>query len=109
LLLRADAAGLPIAAGAVDTLVADLPFGMLVGDRADNRRLYPALVAEATRVAAPSASLVIITAERKLFEATVARFRYAWALARTIPLQVPYRSGYIAQAIYLLRRRPVFG
>jgi tRNA (guanine6-N2)-methyltransferase len=103
-LLQADAARLPIASGTVDTLVADLPFGMLVGARADNRRLYPALLAEATRVAAPSATLVIITAERKLFEATLARFQAEWVLGRVFPLQVPYRSGYIAPAIYHLRR-----
>ena len=55
-LLRAGAGRLPLADASWDTMVADLPWALLVGTRRENEALYPALLAEAARVAAPGAT-----------------------------------------------------
>lgn len=52
-LARADATCLPLAAGSVDAIVCDLPFGKLFGSEATNEVLYPAAVAEFRRVLKP--------------------------------------------------------
>ncbi|MCG8352221.1 MAG: methyltransferase domain-containing protein [Chloroflexales bacterium] len=64
-----DARALPLPAQSVDALCADLPFGNLVGSHAENLELYPALLAEAARVACPDALFVLITHEVRLMEA----------------------------------------
>ncbi len=104
-LLQADVTHLPLPSATIDTLVADLPFGMLLGSARENERLYPALLAEAARVARPQARFVAITASRRLFEETLTRFAGEWKDERTLPLKVPYRGGYITPRIYVLRRR----
>ncbi|HEX2035773.1 MAG TPA: methyltransferase domain-containing protein [Chloroflexota bacterium] len=110
-LLQADVSHLPFISGWADAIVADLPFGMLAdtpgGTRGGTRRLYPAFIGEATRVAAPGASLVLITTAHRQLAAAVAGQGRSWRTARRIPLQLPARSraGHIHPAIYLLRRR----
>jgi tRNA (guanine6-N2)-methyltransferase len=103
-LVRADATRLPLPDGCADTLVADLPYGMLMGRPVENARLYPALLAEAARVAAPAARFVAITAQRRLFDQALATHAASWRLARTIPLTISHRGGYIHPAIYVLER-----
>lgn len=104
-LVHADATRLPFPSDSFDTIVADLPFGMLVGGRAENERLYPAILAETARVAVPGASFVVITASRRLFESSLDQLAARWRCERVLPLKIPYRSGYVRPAIYLLRRR----
>lgn len=67
-----DATALPLEAGSVDALCADLPFGHLVGSHDDNLALYPAVLAEAGRVARPGALFALITHEVKLMEQLLA-------------------------------------
>lgn len=67
-LLRTDMKTLPLATGSVERLVADLPFGQLVGTHTDNRSLYPAVLKEAGRVAARGALFVLITHEVRLMD-----------------------------------------
>src|SRR5205085_8653979 len=67
-----DARSLPLPDASVDTLCADLPFGNLVGSHRENLALYPALVAEAARVARPGARLVVISHEVHLMEELLA-------------------------------------
>lgn len=103
-LARADAAALPFPASSFDTIVADLPYGMLVGTPHEIEQLYPDLAAEATRVAAANASLVVITTRHKLFESAMARFRGHWLAISTIPIRLSFPSGYIYPTIYHYRR-----
>ncbi len=63
-----DARQLPLEAASIDALCADLPFGHLVGSHADNLVLYPALLAEAARVARPGALFALITHEIRLMQ-----------------------------------------
>ncbi|MGH2460366.1 MAG: methyltransferase domain-containing protein [Chloroflexota bacterium] len=103
-LLRADATRLPLPSASVDALVADLPYGMLVGSQRENAVLYPAILAEAARVAASPASFVAITARHRLFESALQSTRQAWSLERAFPLKIPFRSGYLRPTIYQMRR-----
>lgn len=102
-LLRADAGRLPLPPGGFTALAADLPFGMLIGNQRENARLYPRLLREAARVALPGARFAVITASRRLFEATLAS-ESGWHQARALTVRIPFRNGYVKSAIYLLRR-----
>lgn len=103
-LVRSDLAHLPFPDASFDTIVSDLPYGMLTGSARENERLYPAFLAEATRLAAPRASLVVITASTRLFEAALARHERKWVTRRVIPIQISFQNGYLRPKIYLLGR-----
>lgn len=64
--IRADAGRTPLPASLADRLYADLPFGHHVGSHEDNLRLYPALLREAERLAAPDAAFIALTHELRL-------------------------------------------
>ncbi len=63
-----DARSLPLPDASIDALCADLPFGHLVGSHDENVALYPALLAEAARVAKPGALFALITHEINLMQ-----------------------------------------
>ena len=101
-LVRADCAGLPLPDTCIDTITADLPFGMLhVGGGIES--LYRAVLAESDRVASPNASLVVITTRRRAMLSAI-EDNPGWNLANEIPLSIPHSRGYIKPHIYLLRR-----
>jgi tRNA (guanine6-N2)-methyltransferase len=77
-LARMDATRLGLRDGAVDALLADLPYGHRMGSHEDNAALYPAVLREAARVAAPGARLVVLTHELRLFERCLAEARPWW-------------------------------
>lgn len=100
-LLRADCGALPLRTASVNAIAADLPYGMLSGD--DISSLYRAALTESARVAAPNASLVLITTRRRALLAALDDAR-CWRMRESIPLNIPYRSGYIKPQIYRLQR-----
>jgi SAM-dependent methyltransferase len=106
-LVQADAGRLPLPDAACDAITADLPFGQLVGSHAGNERLYPRLLAEATRVAAPGARLVLITHEVRLLDRLLAEpaLAAAWRRAETIRVTLPFGAGGLNPRIFVLRRR----
>jgi 23S rRNA G2445 N2-methylase RlmL len=79
-LIEADATQTPLAAGSVDCLYADLPFGQLVGSHEQNLQLYPALLSEAARIARPGARFVLITHEVTLMNSVLAGMSDAWQI-----------------------------
>ncbi len=95
-----DARAIPLPDASVDVLCADLPFGNLVGSHEDNLALYPAVLAEAARVARAAAPFVLITHEVRLMEALLARSP-DWAVeeARRV-----FLAG-LHPRIFVLRRR----
>jgi tRNA (guanine6-N2)-methyltransferase len=103
-LLKSDVGNLPLRSSSMDTLVVDLPYGMLVGTSEDVKKMYPSLVSEAARVAAPSASLVMITARTDFLQAVLNRQPRLWDPVRTLPLKIPFQSGYIGVHIFHVRR-----
>jgi tRNA (guanine6-N2)-methyltransferase len=105
-LIQADITRLPLPDGAVDVLTADLPFGQMIGSHSENERLYPLLLAEAARVAAPAARMVLVTHEIRLLERLLDSppTRAAWATDEILRLKLPFKSGGLNPRIYCLRR-----
>ncbi|MFO7320864.1 MAG: methyltransferase domain-containing protein [Chloroflexota bacterium] len=99
-LLQADARHLPFPDNSFDVLLADLPFGQRVGSHRENLELYPQLLDEASRIAAPRARFIAITHEVNLFERLV-RHHNVWESVRTI--RITLRG--LHPRIYVLRRR----
>jgi 23S rRNA G2445 N2-methylase RlmL len=67
-LIISDVTRLPFPDAGFPLLVADLPFGQLIGSHDSNRSLYPAVLSEAFRVTRPSGRFAVITHEVKLME-----------------------------------------
>jgi 23S rRNA G2445 N2-methylase RlmL len=94
-----DARALPLPDRGVDTLCADLPFGNLVGSHRDNLSLYPAILAEAARVARPGALFVVISHEVRLMEELLSQST-GWQAEQTIRVTL----GGLNPRIFVLRR-----
>jgi len=100
LLARADAADLPVATGAADRVVANLPFGKRVGSHRVNAELYPAALAEIARVLPSRGRAVLLTDDKRLFRETVQRTR----LVRVIKEIVLARGGLHPSAYVVTKR-----
>lgn len=96
-LARANVRKLPLPDDSIDVLLCDLPYGHAVGDHEDNRSLYPAILAEAARVATDGARFAACTQDMRLFEASIGS---DWQLENR--LRVDQRRA--MPAIYLLRK-----
>jgi SAM-dependent methyltransferase len=99
-LLRADATRIPVATGAVDRVVANLPFGKRVGTHRVNTDLYPAALREIARVLPGSGRAVLLTDDKRLFRETVQRT----PLLRVIKEVVLERGGLHPSAYVLAKR-----
>jgi 23S rRNA G2445 N2-methylase RlmL len=99
-LIQIDGCRSSLPAAAFDVICADLPWGQLIGSHTDNTALYPALLAEASRLAAPGARLALLTHEIKLMEGLLKDETLPWALKDT--LQV-FQGG-LRPKIYLMAR-----
>ncbi len=95
-----DAALLPLETGSVDVLCADLPFGQLIGSHRDNEALYPRIITEAARVAAPGARMCLLTHEVRLIERVFAQHASVWTLSTVVRV----RTGGMMPRIYLAQR-----
>jgi 23S rRNA G2445 N2-methylase RlmL len=93
-----DARHLPLQSGSVSALVTNLPFGKQIGTGEDNRSLYPALLAEWSRVLGERGRMVLLGAERRLLRRSIEKQRLA--VDRAIPVLV---RGY--PAVILVARR----
>jgi SAM-dependent methyltransferase len=65
---QGDARDLPLTSRSIDVLLADLPFGQLVGSHQENVLLYPAVIKEAARLLKPTGRALFITHEVRLME-----------------------------------------
>ena len=75
-LVLATATALPLAAGTVDRVVANLPFGKQVGSHRENRALYPAAFDEIARVLTQDGRVVLLTEDKRLLrEASQRHFK----------------------------------
>lgn len=99
-LFTADMTRLPLRASSATALVADLPFGQLVGSHQANQKLYPAVLEEAARIAQPGAKFVLITHEIRLLESLLPAYAQ-WVQERTV--RVNLRG--LHPRIYVLQRR----
>lgn len=96
-LFRGDATHTGLEAGSVDVIVADPPWGDALGSHTANAVLYPSLLLEAARIAAPGGRLLLLSHELRLLE-RVLRAQRAWKVAKQ--LQV-FHGGHHPR-IYLL-------
>lgn len=70
--VKADAGQTPLPAGSADCIYADLPFGHHIGSHEANVRLYPAILAEAARLARREASMTLLTHDIQLLRRCLA-------------------------------------
>lgn len=96
-----DVGQLPLADRSVSVLCADLPFGQIVGSHRENQELYPRLLAEAARVAASGARMVLLTHEVRLLERVAAEYADQWQIEEVVRV----RSGGMTPRVFRLRRR----
>ncbi len=68
-LRRWDATALPLGDASVSKIVTNLPWGFRHGSHEENRRLYPRLATEFTRVLRPGGVMALLTAETRLMRA----------------------------------------
>lgn len=85
-LTAADMTETPLRSQSCDVILADLPFGNLVGSHQENRSLYPAMLAEAARLARPAARLALITHEIRLIEDAFAHS--PWQITKSIRISL---------------------
>jgi tRNA (guanine6-N2)-methyltransferase len=95
-----DAAALPLADGSATMICADLPFGQLIGSHRQNEALYPRIFAEAARVTAPGARMVLLTHEIRLLEQVARQHAGAWREEQVLRV----RSGGMTPGVYLFQR-----
>jgi tRNA (guanine6-N2)-methyltransferase len=89
-----------LAHGPYDVLLADPPWGTLLGDHAANPALYATLLERAHHAAAPGARLAVLTHEIRLMERCLERARGLWEPEGVTRV---YQKGHHPR-IYLLRR-----
>jgi tRNA (guanine6-N2)-methyltransferase len=99
-LVRADARHIPLAAGAADRVLANLPFGKRVGTHRVNEDLYPATLREIARVLPGSGRAVLLTEDKRLFRESVQRT----PLLRVIKEVVLARGG-LHPSAYVVSKR----
>lgn len=85
--LLADVRAIPLPARCTQAIAADLPFGQRVGYHGENVRLYPQVLAEAGRIAAPGARFVALTHEIHLIERLL-RAQRDWRTAQVLPINL---------------------
>ncbi len=99
-LRQGDIRELPLSAGSVDAICADLPFGHLVGSHDDNLALYPDVLREAARVAKPGARFVVLSHEVQLMEYLLDEST-VWETEQMLRVAL----GGLYPRIFVLRRR----
>jgi tRNA (guanine6-N2)-methyltransferase len=97
---RGDVTALPHADASFDRVLIDPPWGDAVGAHSDNATLYPALLRELARVAAPGARMALVTHEVRLAERLLADHP-EW---RAVHTRRVWHGGH-RPAVWLLERR----
>lgn len=98
-LVQQDDSAAALAPGTFDAIVADLPWGQLMGETVEMPAFYPQLLAAAARLARPAARFVLITHLPRLVE-TILSPPTLWQIEQIIHL----RRENLHPRIYVLRR-----
>ena len=98
-----DAGALPLPDACVDTVLADLPFGQVVGSHQQNTVLYPRILREAARVTIAGGLFAAITQDIRLWEGLAAAME-EWTIQTVLPIKVPFGGGHLHPRIYVLQR-----
>lgn len=97
-LFPADAVQLPFAEGTFDLVLADLPWGQLVGEGVDLPTLYTHVLQEGWRVTRPGGQFVIVTQLKKLMLQTIKSS--GWVTADHVSLNM----GRVNPDVFLLNK-----
>lgn len=97
--VRWDARRVPVAAGCVDRIACNLPWGRRVGSHRVNVHLYPAFVREVGRMLAEGGKAALLTAEKRLITRCIHR-EHRLALDGIRPIRV----GGLRASIYVVKR-----
>ena len=83
----------------ISAIAVNLPFGKQIGTTSENRSLYAAVLAEATRVLRANASLVALTSDTRSFDA-------ALRVTRALRRKEAYSVQILGQAarVYVVER-----
>jgi SAM-dependent methyltransferase len=98
-LVRADAAAMPMGTEAVDRVVSNIPFGKRVGSHGSNIGLYPGFLGELGRVLRTDGRAVVLTDDKNLFRASVEHTR-GLRLLREVKLS----TGGLHPSAFILER-----
>jgi tRNA (guanine6-N2)-methyltransferase len=98
-----NAGDLPTPDSWADVVLADLPFGQLVGSHEQNIELYPRVLREAARVTIAGGLFVAITHEIRLWERLVDESP-DWTIDTVLPIKLPFGGGHLRPRIYVMRR-----
>jgi tRNA (guanine6-N2)-methyltransferase len=101
-LFQMDVANLPLPDECIDMVCADLPWGQLTGSHEANVELYPKVLREAARIAAPGARAVFITHEIRLMENVLRDCADLWQVQQ----EVKVFQGGLHPRIYVLFKQP---
>ena len=82
----ADGGVLPYLTDQFACIVADMPWGQLIGSHKENKLLYPRVLAEMSRVLRPGGVCVLMTQETRHLEKLLHQDR-SWTIVDTIALQ----------------------
>jgi 23S rRNA G2445 N2-methylase RlmL len=101
LLLCEDIQRLSLKDRSCNVICADLPWGRLVGERANLQGLYAGTVRQAGRVCEAGGTFAALTQENALFEGVLGEFKADWELLSSARVkQADYKP-----TLYLLRRK----
>ncbi len=100
-LLQADAGQTGLPSSLASVLVADLPFGHLVGSHQTNLDFYPLMLGEAARLAAPGAAFCLISHEVRLLD-DLLKVSPVWNIQRVLKTTL----GGLNPRIFVLKRKP---
>ncbi|MFD1675460.1 HEAT repeat domain-containing protein [Alicyclobacillus fodiniaquatilis] len=95
-----DAVSTPLAAGSVDVVVANLPFGRRVGNHEGNVALYPALLKEVIRILRVGGCAVFLTQEIALLSDVV----QTWKSQVVCELDQAVAMGGLAPHLFCIRK-----
>ncbi|XP_052779120.1 tRNA (guanine(6)-N2)-methyltransferase THUMP3-like [Mya arenaria] len=99
--IRWDVCNLPLRDNSVDVFITDLPFGVRMGHKVDNWRLYPGALLEMARVVSPNTGrCCLLTEDKKCMIKTIQKMGKYWTRTKTLGINL----GGLAAGVFVLAR-----
>lgn len=99
--VRWDSRRLPLSEGCIDVIVSDMPFGVRLGSKTLNRKLYQRVLLEMARVARPGKGrAILLTQDRKSFSMALVNTMGLWWQSKVMSVNI----GGLDVAVFTLRR-----
>lgn len=101
-LLRCDGVAAPFADRSFDLVLADLPWGQLIGTHTEVESLYPLFFAEAFRLLKPAGRLGMITTAQQITEGIIKKEAQKWEMIKMVRVE----GDKVSPTLYLLQTLP---